>query len=76
MAHGQSDTNRFNGKTGGEWARWIGSILLAAIVAYFTAQAKSEAQYAELRERQINNFNEVLRRLDLLQADVRELRSR
>lgn len=64
-----------NGKTG-EWIRWVWAIVIAAVVAYFTAQAKSEAQYAELRERQINNFAEVLRRLDLLQADVRELRSR
>ena len=72
MPHEQQ---RFNGKTG-EFVRWGLGLALAAPVSYFTAQAKTDAQVAELRERQINNFSEILRRLDVMQADIREMRSR
>lgn len=60
----------------GEYIRWGVGVAAAALVAYFTTIATIEAGLAQVQERELNHFEEVLRRLDLLQADVRELRTR
>jgi len=66
---------RFNGKTG-EWLRWALGMVLAGVVAYFTSIGTVKEQVATVQERENNHFSEVLRRLDVLQADMRELRER
>lgn len=66
---------RVNGKTG-EWIRYIVGLLLAGVVAYFTAIGTIRQQIATVQEREVNHFEEVLRRLDILQQDIRELRDR
>lgn len=62
------------GKT--DLLKWLVTLVLAAIVSYFTAVSAMRESIAEVREREDNHFAEVLRRLELLQYDVRELRSR
>ncbi len=69
MTHGV-----LNGRTG-EYIRWAATLALGAVVAYFTAQGAVQVELAEMKARQESQFGEVLRRLDLLQQDVRELRS-
>lgn len=62
------------GKT--DLLKWLLGLALASIVSYFTAINAMNEKIAEVREREDNHFAEVLRRLELLQYDVRELRSR
>jgi len=62
-----------NGKTG-EWFRAIGGIVIAAMVAYFTTIASIQKESAAQQEREANHFQEVLRRLDTMSQDIRELR--
>ena len=50
-----------------EWVRFLTPLLLAAIVAYFTTVTK----LAVLEERQRNQYEEVIRMLNLLREDVR-----
>lgn len=64
-----------NGRTG-EWVRMALGLVLAGLIAYFTALGRVESSITEVRERQRNQFEEVLRRLDIMQSDIRELRSR
>lgn len=66
---------RVNGKSY-EWVRYIGGLILAGLIAYFTTLGTINQAVAEVRERENNHFSEVLRRLDVLQADIRELRDR
>jgi len=67
--------SRGNGKTG-EYVRYALTLALAGLIAYFTAMSALNQAVAEVREREDNHFSEVLRRLDVLQADIRELRDR
>lgn len=64
----------YNGKTG-EWIRWVGGLVIAAAVAYFTAVGAIEREIAIVKANQENNFGEVLRRLELMQQDIREIRA-
>ena len=66
---------RFNGKTA-EYARYVFGLLLDALIAYFTTLSTLNQAVTEVRERENSHFSEVLRRLDVLQADIRELRDR
>lgn len=66
---------KFNGRTG-EYIRYAFGLILAGLIAYFTTMGTVNQAVAEVRERENNHFSEVLRRLDLLQTDVRELRDR
>lgn len=59
-----------------EFIRWGIGVAAAAIVAYFTTVGAIQAEVSEIRARQDSQFEEVLRRLDVLQADIRELRGR
>jgi len=52
------------------------SVLVAALVAYFTTQASIQSEIAEIRATQVSQFGEVLRRLGTMQDDIRELRAR
>lgn len=60
----------------GDFVRWIVGVGAAALVAYFTTIGAIQTEVSEIKTRQDSQFNEVLRRLELLQADIRELRSR
>lgn len=64
-----------NGKTG-EWIRYLGGLVLAAVIAYFTAMSTINQAIAEVRTTEDAHFSEVLRRLDIMQTDIRELRNR
>lgn len=63
----------FNGQTG-DYVRWLIGVLAAAVVAYFTTVGAIQAEVSAIKARQDSQFGEVLRRLDLLQSDIRELR--
>lgn len=62
-----------NGLTG-EMLRWGIGVAAAAIVAYFTTVGAIQAEVSAIRARQDSQFGEVLRRLEVLQQDIRELR--
>lgn len=64
---------RLNGATG-EVVRWLIGVAAAAVVAYFTTINAIQAAIVEVKTRQESQFNEVLRRLDVVQQDIRELR--
>jgi predicted outer membrane lipoprotein len=64
-----------NGKTG-EVLRWLLGLALAAAVAYFTTIGSMNVELATVKATEQNHFSEVLRRLDDMKADLRELRSR
>ena len=64
-----------NGKTG-DYMRWVAGLILAGVVAYFTTVGTMNREIGEVRTKQDQNFMEVLRRLDVMQADIRELRDR
>lgn len=66
---------RFNGKTG-EYVRYVMGLILAGLIAYFTTISTLNQAVTEVREREDNHFSEVLRRLDVMQQDIRELRDR
>lgn len=59
----------------GIWLNLLG-VLVAGLVAYFTTQASIQAEIAEIKATQTSQFQEVLRRLDMMQTDIRELRAR
>jgi hypothetical protein len=54
--------------------KWIIAMGLSALISYFTSQAKLEVGQARLDERENNHYSEVLRRIDLLSQDIRDLR--
>lgn len=56
--------------------QWLVGLILAALVAYFTTTAAIQTQLAEAKATENSHFAEVLRRLDVMQADMRELRQR
>lgn len=69
-----------------EWLRWGIGLALAAFVAYFTTLRANDAQLNDVKNahaqeiaivktRQEENFREVLRRMDAMAADIREVRS-
>jgi hypothetical protein len=66
------------GSLGGkaETVKWLVAMALAALVSYFTAIGTMQTEIAEIRAKQESFQGEVIRRLDDLKADVRELRGR
>ena len=68
-------TGRLNGHAG-DYLRWLIGVGAAGLVAYFTTISTIESGLAAVREREENHFEEVLRRLDQVQADIREIRNR
>jgi hypothetical protein len=66
---------RMNGKTN-EYVRWVLGFVVAAFVAYFTAMSTINSEIARINATQESQFGEILRRIEVLQDDVRELRGR
>ena len=58
------------------WLHWLVGMTLAALVAYFTTTSAIQAKIAALEATEESHFAEILRRLDAMSADVRELRGR
>jgi hypothetical protein len=56
--------------------QWLVGLILAALVAYFTTTSAIQTELAEAKATESSHFEEVLRRLDALQEDIRELRGR
>lgn len=54
----------------------LAGVIVAALVAYFTTQASIQAEIAGIKATQVSQFQEVLRRLADMQADIREIRQR
>lgn len=54
--------------------QWLIGLVLAAAVAYFTTTAAIQNEVAALKAKQESQFSELLRRLDVMQVDIRELR--
>lgn len=67
--------SRLNGQTG-DLLRWLIGVVAAAVVAYFTTIGAIQAELSAQKAQQESQFSEVLRRLDLMQQDIRELRGR
>lgn len=59
-----------------QWLQKLLLLVLAALVAYFTTNSTMDKAIGQIDERENNHFAEVLRRMDAIQIDVRELRSR
>lgn len=51
-------------------------IFVAGVVAYFTTTAAIQAKLVALEATQASQFQELLRRLQIMQDDIRELRRR
>lgn len=58
-----------NGKTG-EVVRWVIGLVLAGIVAYFTAIGTLQAQIAVITERETNHYMELVNRLGRIEAKL------
>lgn len=64
-------------RTQGTWSRIVDILLpliVAAVVSYVTAVTALQKQTAVLEERQTQQYGEVIRSLDLIREDIRELR--
>lgn len=59
-----------------EPVRYLVGMVLAALVAYFTTTGAIKAELASMKAKQESQFEELLRRMDVLQDDIRELRRR
>lgn len=55
---------------------WLVSLVLSATVSYFVTIATVQKDAAVIKATEESHFAEVLRRLELMQADIRELRDR
>lgn len=64
--HGSSNDDRRDDAAA--WLKFLLPILLAAVVAYYTAQQSTAEQLATVRTTEQNHFDEVMRRLALIQA--------
>ena len=67
--------DRRRGQWKSEWVRYLLGLALAAMVAYFTAQTSIREELAKQKVTEESHFGEVLRRLDLMQADIRDIRA-
>ena len=64
---------RYNGKTG-ETVRFAIGLIVAGLVAYFTTTSAIQTEVSAIKARQESQFSELLRRLEVMQADIREIR--
>lgn len=64
-----------NGKTG-EVLRWFFGMFVAAIVAYYSAQLTIENRVTAVETKQDSNFQELLRAVNRIESDVREIRKK
>ena len=58
----------------GEYFRWAATLVITATVAYFAAQSAIKSDIAAIKATQEGFQGEVLRRLETLQIDIREIR--
>ena len=63
-----------NGRSG-EYLRFFIGVAAAATVAYFTTINALQSEMSATKARQDSQFEEVLRRMDIMQADIREIRA-
>ena len=63
-----------NGKLG-ELIKWVMTMVVTAIVAYFTALGAIDRRVTRVETLQETNFNDVLRQLDRIEAELVRLRS-
>jgi hypothetical protein len=56
-----------NGRTG-EFLRWVLTLVLGGLVAYFTAQGAIETRIAVVEERELNHYAEIIRQLHRMEA--------
>lgn len=61
--------NPLNGRTG-EYLRWVLTIVVGAVVAYFSAVGAMQAQIAVLQERETNHYQELIKRLDRIEVGL------
>lgn len=73
---GAADDRVPQGSGKADFLRWLIGVAMAAFVAYFTTISTLNQGLAEVRERQKNQFEEIMRRLEMLQVDIRDMRSR
>lgn len=59
-----------------EYLRWLVGLAMAAALSYFTTIATMDKSISQAKTTEEAHFQEVLRRLDVMQADIRELRGR
>lgn len=65
-----------NGRRNGEvWWRLAG-LALAGLVAYFTAIGAIQVEVNEIKTTENAHFAELLRRVELMQQDIRDIRAR
>lgn len=64
---------RVNGRTG-EVLRWVLGLVFAGLTSYFVAQAEVQTAITRIDATQKAQFDELLRRLSIMQDDIRELR--
>lgn len=64
--------SRFNGRTG-EWIRWLGGMVVAGIVAYFTAMGAMQKQIAIIDTREQTRWEEVQRTLQRMEANYQRV---
>lgn len=55
-----------------EWAKLLAPMILAAIVAYFTSEIRSQAAMSRMEEREGNHYLELKALLELQRQDTRE----
>ncbi|HYE87722.1 MAG TPA: hypothetical protein VEA16_15270 [Vicinamibacterales bacterium] len=55
--------------------RWAVMLVMSALLSYFTTIGTMSQAIAEVRTTEEAHFQELLRRLDVMQADIRELRN-
>lgn len=64
-----------NGKSG-ETVRFVLGLVLAGLIAYFTALSTLQTGLAVINEREQNHFNECKSAIDDLKSEIRLLRNR
>lgn len=57
------------------WLHWLVVMALAAVVAYFTTTSAIQVEMATLKATEASHFAELLRRLDQVAIDIRDVRS-
>ena len=57
------------------WVKLFAPLALAALVAYFTSEIRSEAAMSRMEEREQNHYLELKQSIDLLRQDIRDLRN-
>ncbi|MGE0460891.1 MAG: hypothetical protein AB7Q16_05940 [Vicinamibacterales bacterium] len=57
-----------------ETVRWVAGLVVAGLVAYFSAMGVLQAQLAVITERETNHYQELIKRLDRLEMKIDTVR--